>query len=252
MGKKRLTKGVIIEDKDKKVAEVLLDLDRNASDDEFILGFKKKFPQDWQRVEARYAEYESLVKKRNIPPMARPFQYVLNAARIIRSRYQHGEDLQEILKKLNAPKPAFIEAEPADQEALFKKLNDVHSYEKRIDAIKKLGKYKCLAVEAAFLEIMKTDPVNDVREAAHARLKIFGYDISSPRKAPAYVDKDLHEKLLEVANSLHEDFSYERFESKFRTIFPLEFDMHKYQKKGEFKNWLTVQIRQLPRHHEYE
>ena len=167
MGKKRLTKGVIIEDKDKKVAEVLLDLDRNASDDEFILGFKKKFPQDWQRVEARYAEYESLVKKRNIPPMARPFQYVLNAARIIRSRYQHGEDLQEILKKLNAPKPAFIEAEPADQEALFKKLNDAHSYEKRIDAIKKLS--KDVGIPAGLKEIgVKEEDFSELADLALA------------------------------------------------------------------------------------
>ncbi len=247
MGKKRLSKGTVIPDKDKKVIDVLLGMDKDASDDEFVLGFRKKYPEDWKRVEERYNEYESMAKKGNTPPMAKPFQYVLNAAKIIRSRYKKGEDLNGMLDVLNAPKPLFTEGVPPDLDALMKKVKDRGSYERRVDAVKKLGKYKCKEVIDELLSLMKNDPVNDVRNAAYNRLQIFGYDISRPRKAPMFVDKDLQTKLIEVASSLHEDFSYDRFESKFRAIYPEEYDLYKYQKNVLFKGWLTVQIKQLPK-----
>lgn len=62
-----------------------------------------------------------------------------------------------------------------------------------------------------------------------------------------YVDKDLKEKLIEVANSLHADFSYDRFASKFQAIYPEEYDLHKYNKNVLFKGWLQQQIKQLPK-----
>lgn len=249
MSKKRLSKGVIIPNKDQKVVEVLLGLRNDASDDEFVIAFRKQYPEDWKRVEARYHEYESLSKKGNVPPMAKPYQYILNAAKSIRGRYKKGEDLTEVLHKMNAPKPKFIEGVPQDLEALLKKLHDKTSYEKRLDAIKKLGKYKCKEVIDEFLEIMKTDPVTDVRNAAHSCLIVFGYEISRPRKAPMYVDKDLREKLIEVANSLHADFSYDRFASKFQAIYPETYDLYKYSKNVLFKGWLQQQIKQPPKQH---
>lgn len=249
MSKKRLSKGVIIPDKDKKVVEVLLGLSKDASDDEFVIAFRQKYPEDWKRVEARYNEYENLAKKGNVPPMAKPYQYVLNAGKGIRARHKKGEDLTEVLQTMNAPKPKFIEGIPQDLEALLKKLHDKGSYEKRIDAIKKLGKYKCKEVIDEFLAIVKTDPVTDVRNAAYSCLIVFGYEISKPRKAPMYVDKDLKEKLIEVANSLHADFSYDRFASKFQAIYPEEYDLHKYNKNVLFKGWLQQQIKQLPKQH---
>ncbi|MDN3683220.1 hypothetical protein QWZ04_23210 [Vibrio tapetis subsp. quintayensis] len=41
--------------------------------------------------------------------------------------------------------------------------------------------------------------------------------------------------------------SYDRFESRFRSKFPEEFELQKYTKKNRFKSWLKKQMAQLPK-----
>ncbi|MDG2668862.1 HEAT repeat domain-containing protein, partial [Vibrio parahaemolyticus] len=147
--------------------------------------------------------------------------------------------------RLTTPKPKFVEEVPAELDKWLKQLHNQNSFEDRILAVNKLGKFKCNEVIEALSSTMLSDKVDDVRETAYERLKRFGLDIVKPPKAGTYTDPDLSKKLHEVADSLKVGFSYERFESRFKSKFPEDFDLHKYTKKNRFKSWLKKQMTQV-------
>nr|WP_198591106.1 HEAT repeat domain-containing protein [Vibrio cyclitrophicus] len=247
VSRKRVSKGQIIQKKDEKVINVLLTLQPSVSADNFVEKFKEVYPDDWKRVIKRFNEHERLTKDGKSHPMAHPHQYMLNASKKIREQYANGKDLNELLIEINTPKPKFTEETPPKLEQWIKQLQDRSSYENRIDAINKLGKFKCNEVIEAFMTAMDSDLVNKVRDTAFQRLVRFGVDVTKPKKAKVYADPELTQKLIEVADSLKVGFAYERFESRFRSKFPEEFDLQKYTKKNRFKSWLKKQMAQLPK-----
>lgn len=245
MGRQRVPKGKIFLKKDEKVIAVLLTLEADASGDEFVHKFKEMYPEDWAKVKKRYEAHERLTPEGKSHPMPKPHQYMLNASRKFRELYSNGKDLNELLVEVTIPKPKFVEEAHPELDKWVNRLQNRNSFEDRILAIDKLAKFKCNEVIEALSLIMESDKVDDVRDTAYQRLKRFGLEINKPKKAGAYTDPDLNKKLQEVADSLKVGFSYERFESRFRSKFPEEFDLHKYTKKNRFKSWLKKQMAQV-------
>ncbi|WP_350941014.1 HEAT repeat domain-containing protein (plasmid) [Vibrio metschnikovii] len=247
MGRQKNPKGKIFSKKDEKLLNTLSQLTKNCTDDELVDKFKELYPSDWGKVVKRYNEHERKTPQGKSHPMPRPYKYIVGIFNKYRSRYRNGETIDDLLTELNTPKPKFVEETPPKLDKWLKQLSDIDSYENRIDAINKLGKFKCPEVIDAFTAVMDSDKVTEVRELAHQRLVRFGLDVPEPERAETYTDPDITQKLLEVAGSLKIGFSYERFESRFRSKYPEEFDLQKYTKKNRFKSWLKNQMSQLPK-----
>ena len=246
MGRERVLKGQIILKKDEKVIAVLQGLEPGVSDEVFFKAFSEMYPKDMDRVQKRYDEHERLTKPGKGHPMARPYQHVLNAAKTIRDRYRKGEDLADLLVEVTTKKPKFVEERPEDLERMIVKSSDMTSYETRIDGVNLLGKWKCDEAINALNERLLNDPAYDVRDTAYERLKRFGLDVKKPSKDKAHVDPDIQKKLNTVAAELKPGFSQERFERKFKTLFPAEFDLEKYHRQNQFKYWVKRFIESLP------
>lgn len=247
MGRQRVSKGKIIPKKDEKVVDVLLTLDPNASDDEFVKKFREMYPDDWKRVVKRYDEHERLTPKGKSHPMAKPFQYMLNASRKIRGLYANGKDLNELLLEMSTPKPKFEEGVPEKLDKMLKKLADLSSYEERILAVNQLGKFKCEESISALTEVMKNDKVYDVRDIAYQRLERFGCSVDKPVKSKAYTDPEIQNKLQSVASQLKPGYSLDKFESKFKHLYPEEYDLQRFDKRSRFKSWLKKAMGNLPK-----
>ncbi|SMY18456.1 HEAT repeat domain-containing protein [Photobacterium aquimaris] len=247
MSRERVSKGKIIQKKDEKVIKVLLTLKPEVSGDEFVSTFIKEFPSDWERVKKRYKEHERLTPKGKSHPMALPHQYLLNASKKIREQYANGKDLNELLIEFNTPKPKFVEETPKDIDKLMNKIQDLSSYEVRIEAVNKLGKFKCEKSILALTKCLSDDPVFDVRDTAYQRLIRFGCSINKPSKGQPYIDPEIQFKLQNVKSQLKDGFSQEKFTIKFKTMYPTEFDLQRYHQKNRFKHWLKSMIDNLPK-----
>ena len=247
VGRQKNPKGKIFSKKDEKLLNTLSQLSKNCTDNELVDKFKELYPSDWGKVVKRYNEHERKTPSGKSHPMPIPYKYIVGIFNKYRSRYRNGETINELLIELNTPKPKFVEEIPPKLDKWLKQLSDISSYENRMAAINKLGTFKCSEVIDAFTVVMDSDKVNDVRDLAHQRLVRFGLDVMKPKRVKVYTDPDLTQKFLEVVGSLKVGFSYERFESRFRSKFPEEFDLQKYTKKNRFKSWLKKQMTQLPK-----
>lgn len=246
MGRERVSKGQIILKKDEKLIAVLQGLSQDVSDEDFFKAFSEMYPKDLDRVQKRYDEHERLNKGKG-HPMARPYQYVLNAAKKIRDQYRKGGDLAEMLVEVTTKKPKFVEERPEDLERMIVKASDMSSYEARIDGVNLLGKWKCDEAISALTDRMTNDPAYDVRNTAWERLQRFGLAVNKPKKDKPYIDPDIGQKLAAVAGELKPGFTQDKFERKFKTLFPAEFDLEKYHRRNQFKHWLKKLIANMPK-----
>ncbi|MBX8484822.1 hypothetical protein [Pseudomonas cichorii] len=247
MSRERVSKGAIIPKKDKKVISVLQGLERGVSDEKFFKAFSKMYPEDLDRVHKRFDEHERLSKSGKGHPMVRPYQYILQSAKTIRDQYRKGKDLAELLVELNTKKPKFVEECPEDIQSMIAKSSDMSSYETRIDGVNLLGKWKCNEVVSALNDRVENDPVYDVRYTAYERLKRFGLVVKKPTKGKVHVDPEIEEKLVAVAAELKPGFAQDKFERKFKAMFPAEFDLEKYHRRNQFKYWLKKFIANMPK-----
>jgi len=247
MGRQRVSKGKIIPKKDEKVIDVLRTLEPSTSDDEFVKKFREMYPDDWQRVVKRYDEHERLTPKGKSHPMAKPFQYMLNASRKIRGLYANGKDLNELLLEMSAPKPKFEEGAPDKLDKMLKKLADISSYETRVLAVNHLVIFKCEESISALTDVMRNDKVFEVRDTAYQRLVRFGCSVDKPIKGKAYTDPEIQDKFQNVASQLKPGFSLDKFESKFKHLYPEEYDLQRLEKRNRFKSWLKKAVGNLPK-----
>lgn len=247
MSREIVSKGKIIQKKDEKIINVLLMLQPKVSTGDFVEKFKEVYPNDWNRVNERYNEHERLTKDGKRHPMAHPHKYMLNASKKIREQYANGKNLNELLIELNTPKPKFTEGTPPELIKLLIKVKDLTSYEVRIEAINKFGKFKCKESISALTERLSKDPVFDVRDTAYQRLIRFGCDVDKPSKDKAYADLEIQIKLQDVVSQLKVGFTQEKLTKKFKFLYPLEFDLQKYHQKNRFKYWLKKIVASLPK-----
>ena len=247
MGRQQVSKGKIIQKKDQKVIMVLMTLPSDMSGDDFVSKFREVFPEDWKKVQKRYNEHQRLTPKGKSHPMAHPHQYMLNASHKLRKQYAAGADLSEILNELNAPKAKFVEGRPDNLERLLQQAGDLTSYELRVTAVNSLGKYKCDESIAALRDRLLNDSVYDVRETAYLRLARFGIEAERPRKDALHTDPEISKKIGHVVSQLKSGFSDDKLDNKFKTLYPEEYDLQRYQRKNRFKYWLKNVVKSLPK-----
>ncbi|WP_137297280.1 hypothetical protein [Psychromonas sp. SP041] len=68
-----------------------------------------------------------------------------------------------------------------------------------------------------------------------------------PQKRKGHLVKDTNQKLGRVKNSLQGEFSPEEFNEKFKTMFPVEFDIYSFEKRNEFDKWVSNVLSSSPK-----
>lgn len=247
MSRQRVSKGKVFQKQDEKIIQTLQALEPNCSDENLVSKFKSLFPDDWKKIIKRYEEHERLTPEGKSHPMPHPTKYLINKFRKYRGLHAKGEDLNIIIEELNAPKPKFTEELPSNIEQLIAQANDKTSYELRIEAVNKLGKFKCEASIGALQSIAVDDRIYDVRKVAHDRLIRFGCEVKPVKKDKPYIDHEIQEKFLLIKSKVNEASSLERYIKKFKSIFPEHYDIHLYQKKNQFNKWVKNIVENLPK-----
>jgi hypothetical protein len=77
MPRKRVSKGTLIPNKEKKLAEVFALLKEENNYEEFKELFINMFPNEWERIIKRYKEHKE-INKGNAGPMPEPNKYLIN------------------------------------------------------------------------------------------------------------------------------------------------------------------------------
>ncbi len=77
MTRKRVSKGALIPNKEKKLAEVFNFIGDKNSFESFKNLFIKMYPKDWERINQRYKEHKEINKGKS-GPMPEPNRYLLN------------------------------------------------------------------------------------------------------------------------------------------------------------------------------
>lgn len=247
MSRQRVPKGKVFQKQDEKIIRTLQNLEPNCSDDSIVTKFKELFPDDWLKIEKRYEAHERLTPDGKSHPMPYPRKYLINKFQKYRGLYARGDNLNEILGAINTPQPKFTEESPSNIEELVAQANDKSSHEKRIEAVNKLGKFKCDLSIDALQSIVEKDRVYDVRRIAYERLRRFGCEIHPPKKDKPFIDDQISEKFLLIRSALNETSSVDRYIKKFKSMFPEDYDLHLYQKKNQFKKWVGNIISNLPK-----
>ena len=107
---------------------------------------------------------------------------------------------------------------PTNIEELKKLAGDKTSYKNRKSAVEALGKHKCQQSKDILWRLMINDKVYSVQHAAFLKLQAFGEDVKLPKKKKGHLVKDINKKLGRVRDSLHEEFTSEEFNEKFKTM----------------------------------
>ncbi len=247
MNRQRVPKGKVFQKQDEKIIKTLQNLEPSCSDDFIVSKFKELFPDDWEKIVKRYEAHERLTPDGKSHPMPHPRKYLINKFRKYRDLYAKGEDLNKILDSLNTPQPKFTEESPPNIEDIITQANDKASHERRIEAVNKLGKYKCNLSINTLQAIVENDRIYDVRRVAYERLKRFGCEVLPPKKDKPFIDHEILEKFLMIRSAVNENSSVDRYIKKFKSMFPEDHDIHLYQKKNQFKKWVENIVSNLPK-----
>lgn len=136
---------------------------------------------------------------------------------------------------------------PTNIEELKKLAGDKTSYKNRKSVVEALGKHKCQQSKDILWRLMINDKVYSVQHAAFLKLQAFGEDVKLPKKKKGHLVKDINKKLGRVRDSLHEEFTSEEFNEKFKTMYPEEFDIYSFEKSGKFNQWVDNVLQSLPK-----
>ncbi|MEA5523594.1 hypothetical protein [Nodularia spumigena] len=72
---------------------------RFYGNEDFILKFQDLYPNDWQKIVARYEAHEKLTPKGKSHPMPKPEKYLLNISYKLRTAYAKGEMLSSVVQE---------------------------------------------------------------------------------------------------------------------------------------------------------
>lgn len=136
---------------------------------------------------------------------------------------------------------------PANIEELKKLASDKTSYKTRKSAVEILGKHKCQQSKDILWRLMINDKVHSVQYAAFLKLQAFGEEVKLPRKKKGHLVKDINKRLGRVRDTLHEEYTPEEFNEKFKTMYPEEFDIYSFEKSGKFNEWVDNVLNSLPK-----
>ena len=93
MSRKRVPKGQVFLKKDEKINKVILSLDKNFSEKEFIEKFKEIYPNDWEKRVKRYEAHQNLTPTGKTHPMPNPYKYLSNALKTSLKRLNKQQSL---------------------------------------------------------------------------------------------------------------------------------------------------------------
>ncbi|MBD2138703.1 hypothetical protein H6F32_14160 [Anabaena sp. FACHB-1237] len=99
MRRLRVPKGQVFLKKEEKILRTLKNLNGNHSDSDFILKFKELYPDDWQKIVARYEAHQRLTPKGKSHPIPPPEKYLLNISKKHRTVHAQGENLSSLPKE---------------------------------------------------------------------------------------------------------------------------------------------------------
>lgn len=99
MARARVPKGQVFVKKEEKIVKTLNNLKLTHSDEDFILKFQDLYPNDWQKIVARYEAHEKLTPKGKSHPMPKPEKYLLNISYKFRAAYAKGEKLSSVVQE---------------------------------------------------------------------------------------------------------------------------------------------------------
>lgn len=77
MSRKRVSKGALIPNKERKLKEVFDIIKGDNSFENFKEAFIKMYPDDWNRINKRYKEHKE-INKGKAGPMPEPNKYLIN------------------------------------------------------------------------------------------------------------------------------------------------------------------------------
>lgn len=121
------------------------------------------------------------------------------------------------------------------------------SYNTRLTAIHELSKYKCSQSIDILRRLMTQDKVYAVQEEAFRALQRFGEDVKLPRKKKGHLVKDINKHLERVKNSFKgESFTIEQFTERFKQLYPTEYDIYTFEKKGKMETWINNILANFP------
>lgn len=90
MARKRVSKGALITNKDKKLKKVFEVIGESRNVSEFKEIFKKLYEKDWNRIQKRFQEHEKLSKGKS-HPMPNPEKYLENTYNNYIKKMQEGD-----------------------------------------------------------------------------------------------------------------------------------------------------------------
>lgn len=140
-----------------------------------------------------------------------------------------------------------VEQTPENIEELKKLAATKTSYQTRLTAIHQLRKYKCRQSIDILWRLMMQDKVYAVQEEAFRALQRFDEKVKLPRKKKGHLVKDINKRLEKVNNSFKgESCTIEEFKDRFKSLYPTEFDIYSFEKKGKMDTWIKNVLASLP------
>lgn len=140
-----------------------------------------------------------------------------------------------------------LEETPENIEELKKLASTKTSYQTRLTAIHQLRKYKCRQSIDILWRLMMQDKVYAVQEEAFRALQRLGETVKLPRKKKGHLIKDINKHLEKVKNSFKgESYTTEQFKDRFKELYPTEFDIYSFEKKGKMDTWINNVLASLP------
>lgn len=136
---------------------------------------------------------------------------------------------------------------PDNIDELKTRASDKSNYKIRLNAVEQLGIYKCKQSKDILWRLMINDKVYAVQESAFRKLQSFGEDVKLPRKKKGHLVKDINKKLAKVQSAFESDFTIQEFNEKFKSIYPVEFDIYSFEKQNNFDKWVLNVLSSLPK-----
>ena len=140
-----------------------------------------------------------------------------------------------------------LEETPENIEELKNLANAKTSYQTRLTSIQQLRKYKCRQSIDILWRLMMQDKVYAVQEEAFRALQRLGGTVKLSRKKKGNLVKDINKRLEKVKNSFKgESYTIEQFKYRFQELYPTEFDIYSFEKKGKMDTWINNVLTSLP------
>lgn len=136
---------------------------------------------------------------------------------------------------------------PDNIEELKRHAADRTSYKTRLAAVEELGKFKCQQSKDILWRLMLNDRVHTVQHRAFLKLQAFGETVKLPRKRKGHLVKDINRRLGVVFTAIGGIYSEEKFNEKFKEMYPEFYDIYMYEKGNGFNRWVQNVLASLPK-----